>query len=249
MRRTTKSKFNGSSGRVKQVQWLRRRLLNWGKLNFRDFVWRSDRDAYRLLVTEVLLRQTNAGHVLRVREAFLSAFPKATDLCRASPDEVFGLIRGLGFGRQRADQLRRLGCAIVARNRIPTTARALADLPGVGNYTAGAVACFAFGRREPAVDVNVARIIGRLFDIRPERGELRKNSTVRRIAMEMVAGGAPRRLNWALLDLGALICRPTPRCTVCPLLDGCLHGGRVVRTDRLGYGAQSGGRLVGVRPN
>lgn len=232
-----------------QVRWLRRRLLNWGKLNFRDFVWRSDRDAYRLLVTEVLLRQTRAAHVLPVRESFLSAFPKATDLCQASSDQVFGLIRALGFGRQRADQLRGLGCAIVMRNGVPTTARALAHLPGVGDYTAGAVACFAFGRREPAVDVNVARIIGRLFDIRPERGELRKNSSVRRMAMQMVAGIAPRRLNWALFDLGALVCRPIPQCTVCPLLDGCQHGRRVVRADRPRNSAQSAGRLGEVRPH
>jgi A/G-specific adenine glycosylase len=97
----------------------------------------------------------------------------------------------------------------------------LRDLPGIGPYAAAATSCFVFGHREIALDVNVARIISRVFGLKPRRGELRKNRQVLQMGTALISGPSPRALNWALLDLGATVCRPKPKCDVCPLSAKC----------------------------
>jgi A/G-specific adenine glycosylase len=104
----------------------------------------------------------------------------------------------------------------------------LAELPGIGPYAAAAISCFVFGYREIALDVNVARIISRVFDLLPLRGELRKNRQIIKVGQTIISGPRPRDLNWALLDLGALVCRPRPKCNACPLSLRCsyaIHAG------------------------
>jgi len=209
------------AGQLEAVAWMRRRLLRWGPVHFRGFPWRTDRDPYRTLVTEVLLKQTRAIQVGPVREALLRKYPVPSSLAEADPDDLSGLIRRLGFADQRVPQLGALGRALTKTGRTPRTVAGLLTLPGVGPYTAAAVACFAFGRRAAALDVNVARIIGRVFAIAPEHGELRKNADVIRIASALVSTGSPREINWALLDLGAEVCRPHPHCSACPLASRC----------------------------
>lgn len=210
-----------TAGQLEAVAWMRRRLLRWGRAHFRDFPWRTDRDPYRTLVTEVLLKQTRAVQVRPVREALLRRYPVPRSLAEADPGDLSTLIRRLGFADQRVPQLGALGRALTKTGRAPRTVAGLLALPGVGPYTAAAVACFAFGHRAAALDVNVARIIGRVFGIAPEHGELRKNADVIRIASTMVHGGSPREINWALLDLGAEVCRPNPRCSACPVASRC----------------------------
>jgi A/G-specific adenine glycosylase len=195
----------------------------WGAKNFRNFPWRPDHDPYRTLITEVLLRQTNAARVEPVRTKFLARYPNPKQLGAANHRAVRHIVMRLGFGKQRTPQLIALGRELHALGRAPRTTAALRRLPGVGSYTAAAVACFAFGAREPALDVNVARIVARVYGIHPERGELRKNPTIKRAASDLVCGPVPRRVNWALLDLGALVCKPRPLCPVCPLRKGCAY--------------------------
>ena len=214
------------------VKWIRRRLLGWGREHFRPFSWRAERDPYRLLVTEVLLKQTTARQVASVRTEVLSRYPGAAELANAEPEELAADIHTLGFSRQRALGLQQLGSALVAMGRVPTTVDALRRLPAVGPYTASAVACFAFGRRQVALDVNVARIIARIFAIAPKRGELRKNAEVVRLASALTQGPSPREINWALLDLGAEICRPLPRCPACPLAQQCNYGRQDIVNNR-----------------
>jgi A/G-specific adenine glycosylase len=208
-------------GQLEDIPWMRRQLLRWGHVHFRSFPWRSDRDPYRTLVTEILLKQTRADQVRPVRETFLKRYPVPGSLAAADPADLSSLVRTLGFADQRVPQLSALGRALSKRGRLPRDLAGLLALPGVGAYTASAVACFAFGRREPALDVNVARIIGRVFGIAPERGELRKNAVIIAIAAAIVRCRRPREINWALLDLGAEICRPNPRCSACPLSRRC----------------------------
>lgn len=211
-------------GSAQHLRWLRRRLLSWGAANFRSYPWRQDRDPYRTLVTEVLLRQTNAARVESVRAKLLARYPDARRLSQASRRTISRIVSPIGFGAQRTPQLIALAQALQDVGHAPRTVAALNRLPGVGEYTAAAVACFVFGAREPALDVNVARIVSRVYGIHPRRGELRKNSAIKRAARRLVSGAGPRRVNWALLDLGALVCKPTPLCPVCPLLEGCVYG-------------------------
>jgi A/G-specific adenine glycosylase len=197
-------------------------LLVWGRGHFRPFPWRSDRDPYRVLVTEVLLKQTRADRVHLVRAELLVAYPTATVLATADRRDLANLISTLGFGRQRTDQL--LSLARVLKDRsIPRQPALLQTLPGVGPYSAAATACFAYGRRYIALDVNVARILGRVFGITLKSGEPRKSALIRSIGQQVIDGAQPRRVNWALLDLGATVCRPRPRCHECPLQERCWH--------------------------
>jgi A/G-specific adenine glycosylase len=210
-----------STSQPPDVPWVRRRLLGWGKKHFRAFEWRHDRDPYRTLITEVLLKQTGAVRVGTVRDRLLERYPSPTHLGAAEPLELRALINALGFANQRTDQLIRLGTALASRRTIPRGIVPLMRLPAVGPYTAAAVACFAFGSPEPALDVNVARIIARVFALNAERGEARRSKAVKEASRHLVSGRNSRRLNWALLDLGATICRPVPRCRECPLASHC----------------------------
>lgn len=208
--------------RPDDIRWLRRRLLIWGHEHYRHFPWRADRDPYRVLVTEVLLKQTRADRVGNVRASVFGDYPSAASLAGADTSALAKRIAILGFGRQRSEQLISLARAIDGQP-IPRSPELLRTLPGIGDYSADATACFAFGKRTIAVDVNVARILGRVFGITLDRGELRKSPLIRSIGERVIQGAAPRRVNWALLDLGAAVCRPTPRCKECPLRIRCCY--------------------------
>ncbi len=208
---------------------IRRRLLKWGRINFRHYPWRTDCDPYRTLVTEILLRQTSASHVLAVRKDVLERFPNQLALASASQNEIFQAIKRLGFGTQRAKQLKQLGTELGTR-RIPASPTQLMRLPGVGAYAAAATACFAFGRRRVGLqDVNVVRVIGRVFGIERQRGELRKDRRITWQSQALADSPAARQINWALLDLGAIICRPRPLCAVCPLSSVCTYAKNLSR--------------------
>lgn len=217
--------------RPDDIRWLRRRLLVWGHKHYRPFPWRKERDAYRVLVTEVLLKQTRADRVGDVRSSVFGAYPSAGALARADASALAKRIATLGFGHQRSEQLVSLARAIDGKP-IPRSAARLQTLPGIGDYSSAATACFAFGQQAIALDVNVARILSRAFGISLARGELRKNPLIRSIGQRLIRGAAPRRVNWALLDLGAAVCRPTPRCDECPLRSRC----RFAQTGRNGSG-------------
>ena len=205
----------------------RRRLLAWFRRNGRDLPWRRTRDPYRILVSEVMLQQTQVARVTEYYPRFLHAFPTLRRLAAASPTEVREAWDGLGYYR-RADNLHRLARQVVAlqRGRIPAEPESLRRLPGVGRYTAGAVASFAFGKPVPAVDTNVARVIRRAF----HPGNPPGAAGERRIR-ETVAILLPRRsagvwaFNQAVMELGALICTArVARCEACPVAPECATG-------------------------
>jgi A/G-specific adenine glycosylase len=203
---------------------VRGRLLAWYDANRRDLPWRRTRDPYRILVAEYLLQRTRIASGLAYYERFLERFPTVQDLATSSIDDVLAVWEGLGFYR-RARHLHAAARAIVERHEgdVPATFESLSALPGMGAYTAGAVASIAFGLRVPAVDGNVTRVIARLFRIRED---ISKGATARRIAdlaVRLVSPEAPGQFNQALMDLGATICTPTsPACDRCPLEAQCL---------------------------
>ena len=184
-------------------------LLRWYAAEGRDLPWRRTRDPYRILVSEVMLQQTQVARVVPRYEAWIARWPDAPELAAADPADVLREWVGLGYNR-RALRLRE-ACALVAEHGWPEDLR---TLPGVGAYTAAAVGAFAFGRDEVASDVNVQRVFARAGAMAPGPGE----------------GAA---LNHALMDLGATVCTARrPRCESCPLSGRCPSAGRVAEAPR-----------------
>ena len=184
----------------------------------RDLPWRGETDPYRILVSEVMLQQTRVETVLRYYESWLKQFPTLGTLASADSTAVLKAWEGLGYYR-RAKNLHRAAKHIqnVLDGLFPTSSRDLRQLPGVGQYTAGAVASIGFGEIVPAVDGNVRRVLARLFDKR-EPGVRWLNHT----AASLVDKDRPGDWNQALMELGAMICAPrNPRCGDCPVQRWC----------------------------
>jgi A/G-specific adenine glycosylase len=196
-------------------------LLLWWEANGRTFPWRGWTDVYRLLVAEVLLRQTRADAVAAFVPAFFERYPDPDRLAIADEDELAGTLRPLGFSRQRSAQLHQLG-ACLTQGPVSLVQDELLALPGIGRYSAGMVAA-AGGQRVPAVDTNVARVLCRLFSIEPSHAEARKSTNVWLAAEQLVSvGAAPARVTWALLDLASAVClQNRPRCAKCPVQRWC----------------------------
>jgi A/G-specific adenine glycosylase len=197
---------------------LRAALLRHYDRTQRRLPWRGETDSYRILVSEVMLQQTRVETVERYYGAWLERFPDFETLAAAEEDAVLKAWEGLGYYR-RARNLQR--AAQVVRERpgsaLPGTYADLRDLPGVGDYTAGAVASIAYGERVPAADGNVRRVLSRLFDVaRP------KAAWVRAAAADLVDPERPGDWNQALMELGATLCSPRrPACAECPLATWC----------------------------
>ena len=203
---------------------IRRQLLAWYRAEKRDLPFRRTKDPYRILVAEFLLQRTRMTAGLPYYERFLATFPTVRDLAGATEADVLRVWEGLGF-YGRARNLHRAAKAIVARHRgrLPADFAALDALPGVGEYTAGAVGSIAFSLRVPAVDGNVTRVLARIFRIEDEVSRGPGNARIRAIAADMVPGDNPGEWNQAVMELGATVCVPrAPRCPVCPVSGECL---------------------------
>jgi len=195
-------------------------LRVWYAPRARAYPWRSRPTPYRVLVSEVMLQQTQASRVAPAFRAFLRRFPSARALASAPSSEVLRVWSGLGYQR-RAVRLHAAARAIVEEHggRVPRDPAALRSLPGVGAYTAAAVASIAFGEPVPALDVNIARVVAR-YRLGCEAHE-EPPSRVREAAARWLDREDPGGWNQALMDLGREVCRPTPRCAACPLAPGC----------------------------
>jgi A/G-specific adenine glycosylase len=210
----------------RDAQWLRavrRALLAFFDERHRDLPWRGTADPYRVWVSEIMLQQTRVEAVLPYYERWIARFPDIQALANADLDDVLLAWQGLGY-YSRARNLHH--AARVVRDhmdgRLPQTARALRELPGVGTYTAGAIASIAFGKAEPAVDGNVRRVLARLLD-EPDPPPAR----LRDIAAALVPPERPGDFNQAFMELGATVCTPrSPSCGRCPLRPHCLAWAR-----------------------
>jgi A/G-specific adenine glycosylase len=185
--------------------------------------WRESRDPYAVWVSEIMLQQTRVTTVVPYFERWMARFPTIEALADAPEVDVLGAWQGLGY-YSRARNLQRAARAVVALHggRLPASVDALRALPGVGPYTAGAIASIAFGIRAALVDGNVIRVLSRLarIDGDPKRGPTQR--AVWALADALVPEDAPGDFNQALMELGATVCTPTsPACTRCPLADVC----------------------------
>jgi A/G-specific adenine glycosylase len=197
-------------------------LLQWWQEHQRSFPWRKWQDPYRLLVAEILLRQTRAEAVASFLPGFLAMYPSARALAGSDEEILARVLQPLGLYRQRARQLRSLAAALLNRAPSQLTVAELQALPGIGPYSAGVVAA-ATGVPAAAVDTNVARVVGRVLGFAPSHAEARKSTNVWAAAERLVtAGGGTAMVTWAVLDLAAGICTlRQPRCTECPVRSAC----------------------------
>ncbi|GAC1324064.1 MAG: A/G-specific adenine glycosylase [Chloroflexota bacterium] len=201
----------GLSARLEVQQ----RLLAWYASEARDLPWRRTRDPYAILVAEVMLQQTGVDRVIPKWHAWLEQFPTLQALADASGADAIRAWQGLGYN-MRALRLHGIARAVVADfgGQLPCDLTGLMRLKGIGRYTAGAVACFAYEMRVAMVDTNVRRVLSRVFGV--------DQSAVDRLADEIVPATQAYPWNQALMDLGATVCKARkPACLVCPLLGAC----------------------------
>ncbi len=201
-------------------------LVEWFCEHARDYPWRRTRDPYAILVSEIMLQQTQIAMVLDrgYYSRWLERFPDFQTLAAAREDEVLKAWEGLGYYR-RARNLHRLAKEVIEKHRgvFPQDHTAILPLPGVGPYTAGAVASFAFGLAEPIVDGNIARVLSRIYNDRTPVDSTAGIKLLWERAKTLVqATDDPRALNSALMELGQTHCTPTkPACGVCPVSSRC----------------------------
>jgi A/G-specific adenine glycosylase len=207
-----------------------KRLLGWYRQHRRDLPWRLPRgdsaaslDPYRVLVSEAMLQQTQVATVIPYFERFLGQFPTIFALADADPQEVLRAWQGLGY-YSRARNLQAAAKQIVANfaGRVPATVEQLLTLPGIGRYTAGAVASIAFEQRAPILDGNVARVLCRIDAMRGDPRDPKAREKLWSRAEEILPRKQIGDFNSALMELGALICTPrSPQCLLCPVRVNC----------------------------
>jgi A/G-specific adenine glycosylase len=201
----------------------RRRLLGWYALHRRALPWRGTSDPYEVLVSEFMLQQTQVTRVMGHYPRFLRRYPTLEDLAAAPPDAVRDSWSGLGY-YARARNLHAAVQHVVREHDgvFPDDPVALRRLPGIGRYTAGAVASIAFGVDAAAVDTNIARVLARVFRVRGARGSAARAARLWRLAERVLPRGRAGDWNQALMDLGATICvARRPRCMACPVASVC----------------------------
>jgi A/G-specific adenine glycosylase len=210
---------------------LNERLFAWYRPRARRYPWRRQKpDPYRVLVSEVMLQQTQAGRVVPAYEEFLLRFPTVRALAEAERADVLRAWNGLGYNR-RAVALSEAARGIVAENggKVPRHREELMLLSGVGSYTAAAIASIAFGEPVPALDTNVRRVVARR-SLGAEPHEV-SPTVLRRTAERWIDPRRPGAWNQAVMDLGREVCRPVPACDRCPVAAGCRYR-RAGRTRR-----------------
>jgi A/G-specific adenine glycosylase len=200
----------------------REALLSWWDRGRRDLPWRRTRDPWAILVSEVMLQQTTVAAVVPYWERFLRRWPRPADLAAARTDELLAAWAGLGYYR-RARNLHAAACAVVREGgELPRSAGELRELPGIGEYTAAAVASIAHDEPVAAVDGNVERVLARLFALPLDPKSAAGRAALRERAEALLDHRRPGDFNQALMELGATICRPAaPQCLLCPLRAQC----------------------------
>lgn len=206
-------------------QWVaafRRRVRRWYRLHGRELPWKEDADPYSVWVREIMLQQTTVAAVVPYLEKFLDEFPTVTSLAQASEEAVLRVWEGLGY-YSRARNLHRAATMIVEEweGVWPRSADAIECLPGVGRYTASAIASFAFDEAAPIVEANTLRLYSRLLGMVDDPARASGQKQLWAFAERVVPPARPGQFNQALMDLGATVCRSEPLCEECPVRLNC----------------------------
>jgi A/G-specific adenine glycosylase len=198
-------------------------LLNWYRQHARSLPWRDDPRPYRVWISEIMLQQTRVETVRAYFKRWMAQFPDVETLAAADEQEVLQLWEGLGY-YSRARNLHRAAQIVMSDHsgQLPADRATLESLPGIGPYTAGAIASIAFGQDEAALDGNIRRVYARLFNIEEPVRERETEKHLWHIARQQLPAGQAGDYNQALMDLGATVCTPrSPNCAACPLQNLC----------------------------
>lgn len=195
----------------------------WFSKYQRSLPWREERSPYRVWISEVMLQQTQVSVVIPYFNRWMEAFPTIEALAKADIDDVIKLWEGLGY-YSRARNLHKAAQFVCAQmeGRLPSCKASLLKIPGIGPYTAGAIAAFAFGEKVAAVDGNVRRVMARLYGIEESIDLGSVQSHIEELALQLLPDSQPEMVVEALIELGALICQKKPHCFDCPLNQECL---------------------------
>jgi len=200
------------------------KILDWYDHRGRYFPWRDeDRTPYEILIAEVFLQQTNARSVENIYEDFLQEYDSIEELAEAPEENIKKYLSNLGLQERRTKWLMDLSKTIKNDHAgcIPSKEAELKDLKGIGLYIGNAVLCFGFGEKKHVLDVNTSKVIGRVFSI-DYKGDLRRNEKLKKKAKEILPDENIKKFNWALLDIGSLLCEDSfPNCGNCPLNRNC----------------------------
>lgn len=208
-------------------------LISWFKEEQRDLPWRKDQDPYKVWVSEIMLQQTRVDTVIPFFNRFIEWFPTIEDLADANEDRVLKAWEGLGY----YSRVRNLQSAVKEvkekyNGKVPNTPKEIADLKGVGPYTAGAILSIAYGIPEPAVDGNVMRVLSRILSIWEDIAKPSTRKIFETAVRQLISHDDPSAFNQALMELGALICTPTsPSCLLCPVREHCQAFNEGVQTE------------------
>lgn len=210
---------------------LKTHLLTWGSEHRKKFPWRYSTDPYRVLVAEFMLHRTQATQASRVYQEFIGRWPTLEDFASSEPEEAEKVLEPLGLRWRVRAMIQALHFSWQRYREIPLEAEMLRNIPGVGDYIAGATVCFATNAAVTLIDTNSVRVIGRLFGLNLE-GEARRRKEIREAISKACPSDEPRDFYYSIIDLAHEICRPTePDCANCPLLRvPCMHGMELIGT-------------------
>jgi A/G-specific adenine glycosylase len=208
-----------------QIQYFQNSLLAWYGKNGRKFPWRRKKySQYNRVISEVLLQRTQANTVAKFFPDFIKTFPSWKILSRATEEELGEYLKPIGLWRRRSASLIKLAKAMNDRKGVfPRNREEIEELPGVGQYIANAILMFCFGERQPLLDTNMSRVVERFFGPR-NLADIRYDPYLQVLTKRVVDSTEAAKLNWAILDLAALVCKAqTPRCFECPLRNHCQY--------------------------
>lgn len=211
-----------------RAAYLRKALQRWFRVNAREFPWRSRKPiAYEVTIAEVLLQRTKAETVAPLYRTFVKRFGTWKSLARARPWQLKRYLRPLGLWRRRSTSLLSLARAVSDRGgRLPDSRDSIEELPGIGQYITNALLCQIYGKREPFLDVNMARVIERYFEPR-KLADLRTDPGLQRYGRLILPRSKVKEFNWAVLDFAAAVCRArNPKCSECPVNLHCNYFNR-----------------------
>jgi A/G-specific adenine glycosylase len=204
------------------LKWIRNRILVWYRKNKRDLPWRRNRDPYQVWISEIMLQQTRVAAVIPYYERFLERFPDVDALARAPEQTLLAAWAGLGY-YSRARNLQKAARKIQELGGFPRDYSALLSLPGIGDYTAAAIASIAFDLPHAVIDGNVRRVLSRFTGERGNVDSLAVRNRIREVAGQILHRKRAGEFNQALMELGATVCLPKqPQCQLCPVARDCV---------------------------
>jgi A/G-specific adenine glycosylase len=213
---------------AKKIEEYRKNIKKWGNKNYRDFPWRKTNDPYKIMLAEIMLHRTQAVQVVKIYERFIREYPDIKTLAKTNKSELHKSLFELGL-KWRIDLIKDMAEIIVNKyeSKIPEDKNELLSLPGISDYIACSVRCFAWNMAEPLLDTNTVRVIGRIYDLKIKDSS-RRNSKFKELVAELVDPLEPRSYNFALLDLADQVCtkKEEPKCNECPIDNLCLYNMR-----------------------